>query len=81
MTQEMISTLSKKISQSILKDPSRIIKADEALISSGLIDSFSLVDLALLVEDDYGIQIDDTELNADTFDTLEQLVLLIQSKQ
>jgi acyl carrier protein len=81
MTQEMISTLSKKISQSILKDPSRIIKADEALISSGLIDSFSLVDLALLVEDNYGVQIDDTELNADTFDTLEQLVILIQSKQ
>ncbi|MDO9084956.1 MAG: acyl carrier protein [Anaerolineaceae bacterium] len=81
MTQEMISTLSKKISQSILKDPSRIIKADEALISSGLIDSFSLVDLALLVEDEFGVQIDDTELNADSFDTLEQLASLIQSKQ
>lgn len=81
MTQEMISSLSKKIAQSILKQPSRVIKSDEALISSGLIDSFSLVDLALLVEDDYGVQIDDTELNADTFDTLEQLVILIQSKQ
>lgn len=81
MTQEMISSLSKKIAQSILKEPSRVIKSGEALISSGLIDSFSLVDLALLVEDDYGVQIDDTELNADTFDTLEQLVLLIQSKQ
>ena len=81
MTQEMISTLSSKIAQSILKDPSRIIKADEALISSGLIDSFSLVDLALLVEDEFGVQIDDTELNADSFDTLEQLASLIQSKQ
>jgi acyl carrier protein len=81
MTQEMISTLSKKISQSILKDPSRIIKADEALISSGLIDSFSLVDLALLVEDEFGVQIDDTELNPDSFDTLEQLASLIQSKR
>jgi len=79
MTQEMISTLSKKIS--ILKDPSRIIKADEALISSGLIDSFSLVDLALLVEDEFGVQIDDTELNPDSFDTLEQLASLIQSKR
>jgi len=46
-----------------------------------LIDSFSLVDLALLVEDEFGVVVDDTELNPDSFDTLEQLVTLIQSKQ
>jgi acyl carrier protein len=81
MTQDISSTLSQKITQSILTQPSRMIKVDEALISSGLIDSFSLVDLALLVEDEFGVQIDDTELNADTFDTLEQLAVLIQSKR
>jgi hypothetical protein len=32
----------------ILKQPGREIGADEKLISSGLIDSFSLMDLALL---------------------------------
>jgi acyl carrier protein len=34
-----------------------------------------------MVEDDYGVQIDDTELNAETFDTLEQLADLIESRQ
>ena len=53
----------------------------EPLISSGLIDSMSLVDVAILVEDTYGVHIDDTELNADTFDTLIQLAELIQSRQ
>lgn len=81
MSQEMIITLSKKIASDILKQPNKTINPDESLISSGLIDSFSLVDLALLVEDEFGVQIDDTELNADSFDTLEQLVTLIQSKQ
>jgi len=81
MSQAMITLLAQKIAQNILKDPKRTIQPDEALISSGLIDSFSLVDLALLVEDEFGVVIDDTELNPDSFDTLEQLAALIQSKQ
>lgn len=81
MSQEMITTLAQKIAQTILKQPNRSIQADEALLSSGLIDSFSLVDLALLVEDEFGVVIDDTELNPECFDTLKQLVALIQSKQ
>ena len=81
MTQEIIATLSTKIAAKILKQPNRTIQADETLISSGLIDSFSLVDLSLLIEDEFGVTIDDTELNADSFDNLEQLAALIQSKQ
>jgi acyl carrier protein len=69
------------VSTSILKQPNRKIRVDEPLISSGLIDSFSLVDLALFVEDTFGVHIDDTELNAQTFDTLDQLANLIQSRQ
>jgi RNA polymerase sigma-B factor len=44
-------------------------------------DSFSLVDLALLVEDDFGVRIEDTELNAETFDTLNQLARLIAQRK
>jgi acyl carrier protein len=51
------------------------------LISSGLIDSFSLVDLALFVEDTFGVHLDDAELNAETFDTLAQLAALVESRQ
>jgi acyl carrier protein len=77
-----ISTqLSNYISTQILKQPKRVIAGSEALISEGLIDSFSLVDLALFIEDTFGVHIDDTELNADTFDTLEQLVALIESRR
>jgi len=78
---EIHDQLSSFIAASILKQPGREIRADEKLISSGLIDSFSLMDLALFVEDTYGVRIEDTELNAETFDNLDQLVALIESRK
>lgn len=68
------------IQQEILKDPERPIEKDEALISSGLIDSFSLVDIALFVEREFGVRIDDAELSAENFDTLEELTQLIEKR-
>jgi acyl carrier protein len=81
MTDETISNLERFVATQILKQPKRTIAADEPLISSGLIDSFSLMDLALYVEDTFGARIEDTELNADTFDTLNQLSALIASRK
>jgi len=79
--EDIINKLATYIANEILKQPQRTIRPDESLISSGLVDSFSLVDLGLFVEDNFGVRIDDTELNADTFDTLEQLAKLIQDRR
>jgi acyl carrier protein len=81
MTTDVIPTLENFIAKKILKAPKRRIDADDPLISSGMIDSFSLMDLALFVEDTFGVRIEDTELNANTFDNLTQLSALIQSRQ
>lgn len=80
MTNELTSQLSSYIAREIIKDPKRSIAPDEPLLSSGLVDSFSLVDVALFVEDTFGVRIEDTELNVSTFDTLNQLAALIQSR-
>jgi len=80
MTTDISSTLANYIATEILKQPKRTINPTEKLISSGLIDSFHLVDLSLYIEDTFGVNIDDTELNADTFDTLIQLVNLVQQR-
>lgn len=77
----LIGPLSEYIAAEILKQPGRSVAADEALISGGLIDSFHLVDLALFIEDRFGVHLDDTELNADTFDTLEELATLIHQRR
>lgn len=78
---DLMTKLSTFLAADILKQPNRVISPDEALISSGLIDSFSLMDIALFVEDNFGVRIEDTELNADTFDNLTQLASLIESRQ
>jgi len=73
--------LTRYIAGEILKDSTRVVMNDEPLISSGLIDSFSLVDLALYVEDTFGVRIEDTELTSVVFDTVEQLVELISRRR
>lgn len=81
MSSEIQTSLAQYIASKILKQPNRAIAPDEALLTSGLIDSFSLVDLGLFIEDQFGVRIDDAELNPHTFDTLAQLVKLIESRK
>lgn len=81
MTDEIVAPLAQYIAINILKQPNRIIRAEEPLLTSGLVDSFSLMDMALYIEDTFGVRIEDTELNSQTFDNLSQLAILIQSKQ
>ena len=78
---EVTQAISDYIAKTILKQPKRVFSQETRLISSGLIDSFSLVDLALFVEDSFGVKIADTELNAKTFDTIGELVALIQARR
>jgi acyl carrier protein len=81
MTEDLIQKLTGYIAEKILKQPNRPILPDEPLISSGLVDSFSLVDLSLFIQDTWNVVIDDTELNAQTFDSLTQLADLIRKRQ
>lgn len=81
MNDPILTQLKEYIATQILRQPNAIIKDDDPLITSGLVDSFHLVDLSLFIETQFGVQIDDTELTADTFDTLDELVALIKSRQ
>jgi acyl carrier protein len=81
MNTNTLTTLAQYIATQILKQPNKVIGPDDKLISSGLVDSFSLVDLSIYVEDTFGVHIADTELNAETFDTLAQLAELIDQRR
>ncbi len=80
MTTEIMQTIATYITTQILKQPKRVLKPDEPLLSNGLVDSFSLVDLSLFIEKTFTVYIDNTELNRQTFDTLAELTNLIQSR-
>jgi acyl carrier protein len=81
MSEDMEAAISRYVAKEMLKQPGRAIAPTEKLISSGLVDSFHLVDLALFVEDTFQVHLDDTELNAQTFDTLGELAALIRARQ
>ncbi len=77
---DIVQKLSAYIAEEFLDQPRRLLP-DEPLISSGLIDSFSMINVATFVERTFGVHLADTELNADHFDTIKQLASLIQSRQ
>ncbi len=81
MSDDIPSAISKYIASHVLKDPARTVRLDEPLISSGLVDSFSLVDLALFVEDRFAVHLDDTELTSAVFDTVAELASLIYQRR
>ncbi|HET6845265.1 MAG TPA: acyl carrier protein [Anaerolineales bacterium] len=78
---EIVAQLENHIVSNLLKQPTRRLAADQPLISSGLLGSLQLVDVALYVEDAFGVRIEDTELTASFFDTLGQLAAIIATRQ
>ncbi|MFA7097188.1 MAG: acyl carrier protein [Gammaproteobacteria bacterium] len=60
-----------------LDDPDTEITQDTKLISSGLIDSFSLVSLQTYIEQEFGKKIPAPRITAESFDTVRQMVEVI----
>lgn len=49
------------------------VENDTPLVEQGVIDQTGVLELALFVEDTYGIQVDETDLTPDNFDTINNL--------
>ena len=77
----MESKLVHFITHNILRQPAAVINLSTPLLSGGVIDSFHLIDLSIFIENEFGVRLEDTELNADTFDTLADLIALIEAKK
>lgn len=57
----------------IIKNKDYPLQDDEPLITGGLIDSFSLVHIAVYIEKELGIQIPDTDLTIENMDTVNDM--------
>lgn len=76
----MHAKLREFVATELMRDPGYPLQDDEPLISGGLIDSFSLVELQLFIDKEFGIHIEDTELTTDTVDTVNDLIALIEAR-
>lgn len=55
----------------LAQDESQVKSVDQPLISSGIIDSFALVELSLFIEEEFGVTIPDPQMTVANFDTVE----------
>jgi len=69
------------IDEYVDEDDDLDIGVDSPLISSGIVDSFSMVSLKVFLEKKYDIRIPDDEATPEEFDTVTKIVELVKKHQ
>jgi len=54
---------------------------DDSFLDNGIIDSTGILELIFFIEDQFGIQIDASEVLPENFDSINRLTAYIQRKQ
>lgn len=71
---EVTGKLREFIVKDLLRNPGYELADDEALITGGMMDSFSLAQVGVFAEKAFNIYIPDTDLTVANMDTLSQMV-------
>jgi acyl carrier protein len=62
------------IVEELVRDEDYALENDEGIITGGLMDSFSLAELGVFIEEEFEVYIPDADLTVDLMDTLDQIV-------
>ncbi len=62
------------ITHELIRDPHYDLQDDEGIITNGLMDSFSLAEFGVYVEQEFNVYIPDADLTVAKMDTLDQMV-------
>ncbi len=54
---------------------------DDSFLDNGIIDSTGILELIFFVEEQFGVQVDTSEVLPENFDSINRLVAYIQSKR
>lgn len=65
------------ILEDLLKEPDYPLQDDEPIVSTGMIDSFSLADVGVFAEQEFNVFIPDPDLTVAKMDTLDLMVARI----
>ena len=71
---EVREKLREFITAELIRDPNYPLKDDEGVVTGGLMDSFSLAEFGVFVENEFDVYIPDPDLTVDQMDTLNQMV-------
>lgn len=67
------------ITREMIRDEAYELGDNEPIISGGLMDSFSLAELGVFVEDEFDVYIPDPDLTVAKMDTLDQIVARVMA--
>jgi acyl carrier protein len=73
------TALTAYIRESVAKDPRARIEVETPLITSGLVDSFSLVSVLAFIEDEFHVVIPDEAATAEAMNTVGLMLQLIDT--
>ncbi len=65
------------ITRELIRDEEYDLADDEGIITGGLMDSFSLAEFGVFVEDEFDVYIPDSDLTVAKMDTLNQMAARI----
>ncbi|PJF29958.1 MAG: hypothetical protein CUN52_05695 [Phototrophicales bacterium] len=65
------------ITADLIRDPDYPLQDDEGIITGGMMDSFALAELAVFIENAFGVYIPDPDLTVEKMDTLNLIVARI----
>ena len=71
---EIKSQLRQYILRELVRNAAYPLRDDEAMISGGLIDSFSLAQIGVFIEEAFDIYVPDSDLTVAQMDSLEMMV-------
>jgi acyl carrier protein len=69
------------IREEYFDDTAQPLDVHTRLISTGIVDSFSMASLKAFLEDQYGIDIPDSRATPTAFDTVEDIAALVEELQ
>jgi acyl carrier protein len=61
----------------LIRDPAYPLRDDEPIVSSGMINSFSLAEIGVFAEEQFNVYIPDPDLTVEKMDTLDRMVVRI----
>jgi acyl carrier protein len=80
MSDDLKAKIIEYIREEYLEDESMELKDDTPLISSGIVDSFSMVSLKMYLEEELGIKMTDEEASTEAFDSVNSILVLVNKK-
>lgn len=77
MTDAQAEKLRAFIQKDVSRDPRQAIGLETGLVSTGLVDSFSLIKVLAFVEDEFGVVIPDEAATAETMNSVRLIGALV----